>query len=79
MIVVSLFSKAQILKEHYYPWSHEHKLQNDLQLLMIFLNSVQISPVFEPFPNPKFFFIIAKFNPVSREMRAWRHIALLLL
>lgn len=66
-------------KEHSYPWTHEHMLQNDLQLLMIFLNAVQTSPVPEPSLKPKYFFVIAKFNPVSTETYAWRHIALLFL
>lgn len=34
-------------EEHSYPWTHEHTSENDLQLLMIFLNAVQISPVSE--------------------------------
>lgn len=60
-------------KGHSYPWTHEHMLENDLQLLMIFLNAVQISPVSEPSLKPRYFFVIAKFNPLSTETYAWRH------
>lgn len=63
-------------KEQSYPWTQEHVREwfttpHDFPKCCANLSSIRAISL-----KPNYFFVIAKFNPVSTETYAWRHIAL---